>query len=223
MKLTDLFGDNSSEYSDLADALRNIGNTYNPYITAGQNSLKDLIGRYSQMMNDPAFLENKLASEYKPSAYAQTQQRQTADALNNNAAALGTLGSSYAAQTYGQNMNDLLNRDMQNYIGQGEQMYGQGLAGEQGVNKLGYNALGQQNQFYSQGAQDDAQAAMSKQNAFNQMIGQGLGLAGDFFTGGTGGLSSLLGNMGSKAGFGQQGGDQELLNAIQTLKKYGFM
>lgn len=226
MSLLSLFGDNSSEYGDLANLYKNLAANYDPYVSAGSSTLHDLMGRYSKMISDPTFLENKVASSYMPSDYAQSQSKYITDQLNNNAAATGDLGGSYSANNLATALHRLISGDENNYINNANQMYGAGLSGEQEINSMGYNALGQQNNLLSQSGQAQAQGEMSSQNALNEMIGQGLSFGGDFLTGGTGGLSDVFGAFGKKAmpNFTNQfGGQQNILTALKTLKDAGYM
>lgn len=197
-------GDDSKARNQYADELAREGQKYNPYISAGGRSLSDLMGRYSGMLDDPAALQNKLAAGYAPSAYATAQSKYLSDMLNNNAAATGSLGSSYSAGNLADTLHRLISGDEGRYIDRGMNQFNRGLSGEEGINRMGYNAIGNQNLLESQGGQQRMQGQIDKDKSIGSLIGQGLGLVGDFFTGGMSGAGGLIGGLGRKAGFGQQ-------------------
>lgn len=198
--LSFLTGDPSEAYDKYAQQLQQLMAQYGPYRSAGLKSLRDLMGRYSEGLNNPAFLENELAGSYRESPYAKAQSQYLTNLMNQNAAATGTLGSSYAASNLSDQLQRLLSRDEQNYIDRGIGTYNRALGGEEGINTMGYNALGQQTALGQQAALGQLKGQLQKQSGLGSLLGGGLGLLGDFLLGPEGSLSDLLGNLGSELG-----------------------
>lgn len=225
--LGNFFGDNSGAYGDAAAEFRDLAQSYKPYIKTGENSLYNLLGQYQGMLSNPNALQNKIASGWSMSPYAQYQTQELSKELNNNAAATGTLGSSYAAQAMASHLQPIVSADQNNYINRGMQTYGMGLSGESNLNNMGYNALNQQNGLESQGINASLQGSLSHDDAINKMFGQALGLGADFMTGGTGGIGSLIAGLGKKfmpSSFTSQfGQNQSIMQALETLKNAGLM
>lgn len=130
---------------------------FDPYINAGKNALGDLTGRYGQLMNDPNAIIAKLGSGYKQSPGYQWKLNQGEGAINNAAAAGGMLGTPQHEQQAGELAGHLADQDFQEYLNRVLGLFGQGLQGEEGINKLGY-------QGSSDLATNLAQALMSKSN-----------------------------------------------------------
>lgn len=222
-----LDGDTSGAYSNYSDEQRQLAQDLNPYIKDGKISLNNLLSQFQKETNNPAFLENELASSYKPSDYYKQQAKYLTGQLNSNAAAEGTLGGSYAANNMAATDDRLLSQDENNYIDKGMQTYGQGISGEEGINNEGFNALGQQNNLLTAANQAEMQGKIAHDNAQTALLGEGLNLGSEFFTGGAGGLSTLIGGLGKdmmpsdiSSEFG--GGNQKLIDAINELKQAGL-
>lgn len=198
MGFLSLFGDDSAAYGDYASELRALEQNFQPWVDAGKVSLQDLLKQYQQLTANPDFMQNQLAKNYQPSQYAQVQTDYLKNQLNNNAAVTGQLGSSYAAQTMGNKLQDLISKDENNYIQTGLGMYKTGLSGEQFIDNQGFNAVNSQTGLAAQADQADLQGENSKNAAMSALLGQGLSLGANFFTGGKGGLSTLIGGAGTK-------------------------
>lgn len=197
MSFKDIFtGNNSKAGFDLANANRAVAGSYNPRIKAGENSLATLIAEYQKMRETPDFLQNQLSANWAPSQYAQTQMKWLTNAMNNNAAATGMLGSAYAANTMGQGLQDILSQDQNKYIDRGMDVYGTGINGEEGINDMGYSAMMNKNNILTGANQMDYNQRVANTGADTGLLGQGLSLAGMFATGGKGGLGMLAGQAG---------------------------
>jgi hypothetical protein len=113
---------------------------YDPYVQAGQNAMPTLEEQYQMLLSNPDALYSMLGRGYEQSPGYQFQLDQGLNAGNQAMAAGGMLGTPAHQQ---QNMGyaqGLANQDYNNYMSQMLGMYGQGLAGTQGMFDTGYNA-----------------------------------------------------------------------------------
>ncbi len=113
---------------------------YNPYIDLGQKQIPGLEKQYSDLMNDPAAIMNKIGGGYQQSPGFQFALKQALQGGNNAAAAGGMAGSPQHEQQNMQTATDLGNQDFYNYLNHALGLYGQGLQGSQGLFNTGYNA-----------------------------------------------------------------------------------
>ncbi len=182
---------------------------YQPYQEAGKTSLSDLQKRYSQLLNNPTEIYDKLGEGYQQSpGYAATLREALASA--NNAAAMGGgggLGSYGHQQLAATAAGDVANKDYEQYINHMLGLYGGGLSGEQAIENQGYgantdyaqllaNLLGTQGQykFLGQNAKNQA-SAQSNSNLFNALGAIGGGIFGGPIGASLGGwLGNTLGN-----------------------------
>lgn len=185
-------------------------NYYNPYISAGQNAMGQLMpqyqnmmanggtlnNQYSQLVNDPTHMMNQIGSTYHQSPGYQWQVDQATKAANNAAAAGGMLGSPAEQQQLAQNVNGLANQDYYHYMDQGMNSYGQGLQGMQGmfnqglqgmqgINEMGYGASNSLAENIAQAMMSQAMMKYAGQANQNQSQGGGLGSM-------LGGIASIL-------------------------------
>ena len=216
-----LGGGNSHAYNDYADQLRGLAGGYDPYTKSGLNSLHDLMGRYQQGLNNPGFLENELAGTYQESPYAQAQSKYLTSGLNNNAAALGSLGSTYSANNMADSLHRLISSDEGQYINRGINTYNNALGGESHINDMGYNALGAQNKLNQSADLANMQGSINHTNALQHLLGGFGDIAGDVLSGGTSGLLGALEKLlkkGSKPGTTDSAsgleGDESFLNNL---------
>lgn len=113
---------------------------YNPYVNAGQSALGNVQGQYSNLLNDPSALIQKLSQGYQQSPGFNFQRDQGLQAINNASAAGGMAGSMQHQQQAGELATNLSNQDFQQYLQHALGLYGQGLQGMQGLSDQGLNA-----------------------------------------------------------------------------------
>lgn len=163
---------------------------YQPYAQAGSDAMHQLQGQYSNLINDPSAMFNKIASGYQQSPGLKWQMGQGMNAANNAAAAGGMLGSPQHQQQAATMSEGLANQDywnyMQNALGSSQNQYGLGLQGLQGLNNQGFQANDQMARIMADMLSGQGQMAFAGQAAQNQQRGSSMG---DLF----GGLSSLIG------------------------------
>ena len=225
----DIFsGNNSSAYSDFANNQRAQAGKYDQPINQGFDAWAQALDAYSKNLASPDALQNQLAANYTPSAYSQMQQKYMTQALNNNSAATGNLGSGYANYQLGSLVDDLALNGMNQYIDRGMTNYNNSLAGLNSGGAMGLNALNSQSGITTSANQADLQQEINNSQAFTKGLGGMLSLGSNFVTGGAGGLNTLIGQLGQNAmpEFTKQfqnGSGTDINQAIAILKKNGLL
>jgi hypothetical protein len=135
------------------------------------------------MMNDPSGLMNKFGQGYKQSPGYQFQVNQATGAANNAASAGGMLGSPMHQQNTANMVNNLANQDYNQYLSHALGLYGQGLAGQQGIYNTGAQVSGNLGENLSNSLMNQGNLAYSNSMNQNQM--------GMNFLGGLAGLAFL--------------------------------
>lgn len=161
-----------------------------PYQKQGQEAGNILQGQYGHLLNDPSGFMDWLTKNYQQSPGYQFQVNQATQAANRAAAAGGNLGSGSEQIGLADVVNNLANRDFQQYLNNQLGIYGMGLSGEQGVENQGYGASQAMNQdlmdYYATQAQLAAAQAEEKKNqdtGLGSSIGSLAGLAASFIPG----------------------------------------
>lgn len=113
---------------------------YKPYQDAGKDAMGDLKGRYGNLMDNPGDIFNKLGQGYKESPGYQRALQAALGAGSNAQAAGGMLGTPQHEQQNMQIASDMQGKDFEQYMQHMLGMYGAGLGGEEGINKMGYGA-----------------------------------------------------------------------------------
>lgn len=189
--LLSAFGMSKSHYTNPSDSampyLNQIGSTigqyFNPYINAGHNAMGSLMDQYGRLTNNPGGVVNDIGKNFQQSPGYQFQVNQALGSANRAAAAGGMAGSPMEQQNIAGTVNNLANQDYYNWLGNAENMYGQGLQGLQGINQMGYGASGDM-------ATDLANQLMSQANmAYAGQANQNQHDAGQ-----SGGIWGLLGS-----------------------------
>ncbi len=144
---------------------------YNPYIKSGQDASKTLQNQYGQMINDPNAIYNKISSGYTQSPGYQFKLSQALMAGDNAAAAGGMAGSPMHQQQNMQLASDISSQDFNNWLSQVLGVYGQGIAGEEGFNKMGYDSSTELGTDLAKNYGNEAELAYKgtgAQNEYNQ-------------------------------------------------------
>ena len=113
---------------------------YQPYIDAGTGAMTDLQGRYTNLLNDPGGVFNKMGQSFQQSPGFNFAMQQALQGSNHAAAAGGMAGSPEHEQQNQQLATNLADQDYYNYMNHVEPLYNEGLHGEQGMMSQGYNA-----------------------------------------------------------------------------------
>lgn len=113
---------------------------YDPYMTAGKDSLDKLKGEYDTLTSNPGGKYNDLVSGYKQSpGYANTL-REALGASDAGAARGGSLGSAMHQQNNAEVAGNVADKDFENYVKNVLGLYGTGITGNEGIEKQGYDA-----------------------------------------------------------------------------------
>lgn len=213
--LFNMFGGNQNPY-DAASQYYNqipgmLNNTYNPYIHAGMGALpgmqqyenrgnvagNNLMNQYSQMTNNPGGLVNKLGASFHQSPGYAFQVQQSLNAANRAAAAGGMAGSPEEQQNIATTTNQLANQDYYNYLNHATQMYGAGIQGMQGTERLGANMV---QDLYGAGANASNNLAQNLGSAYMNQGNMAYGSANFNNQMMGGGIGQMLGGIGDIAG-----------------------
>jgi hypothetical protein len=115
-------------------------NTLNNYMNMGNNASNALMGQYSNLINNPSGVMNRIGSSFQQSPGYGWQVNQALNAANRAAAAGGMAGSPAEQQQASTVASQLANQDYYNYLNHGMSLYGQGLSGLQGMSGMGLSA-----------------------------------------------------------------------------------
>ncbi len=173
---------------------------YQPYMDAGKGAMGNLQNQYKDLLSGD--VQNKLGANYQQSPGYQFKLQQAMGAGNNAAAAGGMAGSGQHQFGNMQTANDLANADYGDYMKNQMGLYGLGLGGNEGLNKMGFDASGKQadseaSTLGQQGAYSYAGQAgqnQKKSDAWGNIF-SGLGMAGGAALGGpagAGGIAALM-------------------------------
>jgi len=215
--LTDLFGSffQKNPYSKMLDEYGKMQGYITPYTDAGKQGLSGLqallSGPLADLVKNPTGLEDKIMGQYSESPYAKEQTRQLQEAMGNQAAAAGNLGTPQAQQELAQRLQGVVSGDQQKYLqnamqpfefglGQQQQGYGQQIgAGEFGTNMQNQflesmaNLIGGKDQWRNQRTQSQfGDIGSMLESPFDIGIGGAEEFTGDGGSGGMG-LGMLAG------------------------------
>lgn len=179
-------GGSPSSYYDRAIAQEK--EYLDPFIERGGRAGEMIEGQYGQLVSDPTAMLEKFMGGYKTSPFTKMLQERMTQAAANTAAAGGMRGSPSDQFRQQQITQDLLGKDMQQYLSNVLGLYGTGLGGESSLYGTGFqgarglssdvaNMLGQQ-------AQLAFQQEREKQQRGQDLFGGALGALGSFFGGG---------------------------------------
>lgn len=142
-----LLTDRGQPYERAAERMEDIGDIaqqyYGPYAQAGQQALEDLQQRFGAMAQSPTDVMGDIMEQYEESPRAQFEQQQLERSLGNTAAAGGFAGTPYHQQQVGDQVQQLLSKDMERYLQDALGIQRTGLAGEQDIMGKGLQAGGQ--------------------------------------------------------------------------------
>lgn len=176
-------------YKHAQHKLQDIANMYHgmydPYVSAGQDALGKLQEGYGQML-DPTQHMADIMSQYQESPYAQQQQSELQRALGATAASGGFSGSPYHQHQVAQNVQNVLSKDMQQYLQNALGIEQRGLQGESGLEQQGFQGtqqlaealggiMGQQGELGFQQQKGLGQDISGLGNALSRLLSQHAG------------------------------------------------
>lgn len=142
-----LFGGKKSNPAEAAmPYLNQIGQSaspyFQPYVNYGQQALPQLQGQYNSLLNSPGQKLNEIGKDFQQSPGFKFAMDQALGALGAKQNAEGMAGSPQHGQYAAELATNLANQEYNNWLGQATGLYGQGLAGEQGMSNQGLQAGG---------------------------------------------------------------------------------
>lgn len=190
-----LFGNNSDAFQKYSNSMKDIAGTYDPYTTTGENALNSSYSQYQNLLSNPNFVQDMVASGFYTSPYQEQLLDRTTKSMNINAANTGMLGSGAANRAL---QDELVNQTGQfenQYIDRGMNSYNEGLQGMNDFSHLGFNSLNQQANYMGQAAGGQLQADRADANFWPSVIGSTVGLVSGLGAIPTGGGSTMAGSM----------------------------
>jgi hypothetical protein len=181
-------GGDADEYLKKTEQMLN--QYYSPYTNAGQNAIPILENQYAMMLQDPAAIQQLLGGSYQQSPGYQYQYDQAMNGQNAAAAAGGMLGTPAHQQQAAGVAAGEANKDYWNYYGANEDLYKQGITGNQNLYNGGLNATNSLTQGLSNVYGSQANLSASQNQMLNQMLASGIGAAGYAFGGPAGGMAA---------------------------------
>jgi hypothetical protein len=164
---------------------------YQPFINRGMQAQDQAADTYQQMQQNPTSFVDQIMQSYKPSQGYQFRQKNALGAARNSAAQGGFTGTSYDQMQQAELANGLLGQDQQQYLQNILGVQGTGLAGQQHLGDMGYNASGNLADYLgnAQGMRAQLGASQNQQRGLNE---SGLGAAfGQFAGAGMQGLGGI--------------------------------
>lgn len=147
MSFLDPFGvfdrkDPAKDANRFLDKIPAVGEKYyNPYIERGNRAGSVLEGEYGKELNPTSFLD-ELMKHYSLSEGAKYERDELGRGIGATAAAGGYAGTPEHQKEYGELADQIMSKDMQQYLQNALNIYGTGISGEQDLFGKGFTASG---------------------------------------------------------------------------------
>lgn len=151
-----------------------------PYNQNGQDQYSRLMDQANQL-NDPQALENKWASGYQESPYAQQMTDKATQSGMGAASSMGLMGSSPAISNIQQQAGNIMQSDRQQYMKDLMDKYMASVGIGTNMYNTGANAAGQMSNNSMSMGQGMAGAAYGQQNAPGENFGKAAGMVAGMF------------------------------------------
>lgn len=150
-----------------------------PYVSTGQRMLPQLESQYTNLVNNPNALQDRLASEWKESPAYTSDIRAATKGANAASAAGGNLGSLAEQSSLAKDLSGITDSYRNQYVNTGLNTYGKGLQGMQGLEDQGFQGSQAELMAIIQELMAQAEAAWAGQDAENRnTAGKNAGLGG---------------------------------------------
>lgn len=134
--------DPQREANRYLDQIPGVGKKYyDPFIERGGRAGNRLESEYGKMLDPTSFIDD-IMSHYSLSKGAEYQRDKLGKGIGATAAAGGFAGTPEHQTQYGEMANDIMSKDMQQYLQNALGVYGGGISGEQDFYNKGYGASG---------------------------------------------------------------------------------
>ncbi|HJY22897.1 MAG TPA: hypothetical protein VJ279_08440 [Hanamia sp.] len=132
--------DPQADANKYLNQIPDIGKQYfNPFIERGKAAGDTLEGQYGKLLNPSSFIDD-LMKNYSLSKGATYERDQLGKGIGATAAAGGFAGTPEHQREYGEMADNIMSRDMQQYLQNALGVYNTGLSGEQGFYGTGFDA-----------------------------------------------------------------------------------
>lgn len=185
----DPYTSNRGAFDDYGQAMQKEHDRLNGYFNRGNQAGEASYNAYNRDINDPNYMQDKIAGGYQQSPYQKMLLDQVTKRLNYNSANSGMMGSGAANRALMQELNAQTGQFQNEYIQRGLGLYGQGLKGMDTLGGYGLEAAktqadlaqeaagGQMKGKMSENETGDRNRASNTQRGSN-MWGTALGAAG---------------------------------------------
>lgn len=160
---------------------------YQPYVTAGQDSMHQNSQEYHDLVNDPGGKINKIGESYHQSPGFKFAMEQALGANGRSAAAGGMSRSPSHEFNNQKTATGLADQDYNTWLQHAQEMYNTGLSGNQDMMHQGYNASDTMSQQIAQATAQQGNLNYRGQQNNNEHnssiwgnIGKGIGAASAF-------------------------------------------
>lgn len=205
MGFLDFFGDQKGGFDRFDRRMMEQAGKYNPWIDRGNSAGDKALSEYNWLTDNPNALQDEIAAGYEMSPYQKYLLNNTQTMINNNAANTGMITNPAIQAMLGNELNMQTGAFMNDYIGRGMNTYGQGLAGLGQMNQMGLGALDNQSNLVEAAAAGGLKGDQSRQGAWSNLLGTGLGIGLTAATGMPMGASTQQTLPFMQGLFGQQG------------------
>lgn len=211
MSFMDFLGGGQSEnpYTSNKDAFDKYGQEmdaagkrWQPWMDRGNAAGEAGFNAYNRDINDPNYMQDKIASGYSESPYQKYMQDLVTKRLNYNSANTGMMGSGAAQRALMEELTKNTGQFQNEYINRGLGLYSQALGGMNSIANQGIQAGTQQDELMQEAAGGRLKGSMSENetgdrnrqanaqrngNIWGSALGLAGGIAGNLFGGPAGG------------------------------------
>lgn len=171
-------------YDDYANEIQNDAGAFDPYVNTGQFDFNRFSGAMNHLVDNPTHEIDAISKHFALSPYESQILSHTKDAMNQNSASTGLLGSTAANEALQGQMSGDVGKFQNDYVQQGLGQYDMGLKGLQSDAQMGMNALDSREKMLQEAALGRVQAGKANNQWLDNAIGSGIALggkAGGFF------------------------------------------
>jgi hypothetical protein len=163
-------------YGDYSNQMVGVANSYDPYIQTGQVNLSRLNDAYNHMMQNPTAKMDDISRHFSLSPYESNILSHTQNALNQNAANTGLLGSTSANEALQSELSGDVGKFQDHYVQEGLGQYDKALDGMNSLNMEGLNALENRNKWLQEASLGNVKQGIASDTSGNNMMGGIIGL-----------------------------------------------
>lgn len=219
----DPYTSNKGAFDQYGKEMDAAGKRWTPWMDRGNAAGEAGYNAYNRDINDPNYMQDKIAAGFEMSPYQKYMQDMVTKRLNYNSANSGMQGSGAANRALMEELTKSTGQFQNEYINRGLGLYGQALGGMNSIANQGIQAGTQQDELMQEAAGGRLKGSMSENetgdrnrqanaqrssNIWGTALGLAGGAAGTFFGGPMGGsIGSSIGKyLGGGGGESDGGG-----------------